>query len=1434
MANPVDLANLNITLQQFNSIASGKYNAGVIDFQTDANGEVVNRLVKVNNHVHSIAKNTTTLSHERIFEVKEAFVRALQKSGVDAKSLEKVREELGIPLDVSPKFDKQKDGELLVARLKPLTREKVRTLIDKYAQGANLPHAPEVTGARLAKQQAVNAAVLDAALGNRDFRLTDAISVLSTTRSLAEFTTAFHRRAKGEDAEGVRAMMDRDLQNAYSGLFSHALSLVSDDVRESPEFTIMGGSVKIEKGEDGRLVALIGKGVGATRMKMGVTAQELVGRLIGRAVKDRDTLGAGVVKEMLNKVYTLDIKAGLLGSDRTSLTRNFAALILEGMASPDVENPVFNVAGRDYNTGLLVQIAQRALAGELKGEKSVDSLDKLDAYYKQLRSDTANLPDDIKEVLEGVANQPIEFCPDDERTEFIVRQPIVNDINEAVAAIPPAPPIPVVPRGVTVAQVKDFVADLVFSGDTMVGDVVVDRPGETMRKMLSSDERILAFASILQHPEILDTAVAPQIAGVIKDGFAALKEKLDGAFRAANPNETLDQAMAKPDFVKRFSMFLRDSEKLPGDVLAGFDDVIDSMANSASVKIQDFINNVFKVHAQDGGVGIVDNPYKDMSPEQIKAELDGKSLNQILDAAQTSDVPGQVGLFKQVISTYFTSMETSDKRSCLAAALRYANVFDFQGKQGDDLESAQKAAVNKFTGAVLKGASPLLHKMMQGLPKEIMGEYADALDDMKSNLAPIPRKLVQGYLNKMIADSHGKIKSIKMHKSLGAASVGEAFLCTFKVEEMVPKMRQATIEEIQNGAKMWVPDLGEDGKPQMELKTNDYSLVVKIMRHDAERRVKKEAEIFTAAAAKIPGMAKTWEGQLKQYMKEFDFRTEAQNAEVGRTLYGIMDADAGVHPLKAIAPDVMSMKISKIAPPQKNVMVAEEMIGTTVDKYLKNALNDIRNASAAIFERDPETNRVKWRDGEIDPATGKPRKVPVLKQDMQMTDIIAFQHWVANKSEDFTKASDKVLQATKAWFYNALLGNGKFHGDTHSGNLMVTANQIGFIDFGNLYTLDKNRADGVNEQQELLRVILGASFRNKGFVLDGFMKLMSPEGKAMLAMPEIRAKAEAILDSVLSPTRGAFSFNIVYRLQAAVSELQKLGLELPPQINCFIQSMVRLSNTMAEINTIVNQCKLMMDTVAELKMPPKERDELDPIGKLFDLFMSEEGKVIVTSESQMLRNKEVPAFLDKLCTEDEFGGEHAMFSERFKRGGTYTVQITDRISRSQDAMQEAGRIADMIKSHLTSENDAVAVQLAENIDAALAKLGEVVASSPSPEARANAIREFADECNNVTSTTLTVIKSKMTDIYARGINTMKTPSSFASAITDILFDNFSKVSETLGDGQAALVGNARTIAVNELGVGTWASLLPNNVVNAIMEDAKKVGGDKSYQIDIGV
>ncbi len=46
------MATPNITLAQFNRIASGGYNAGLVDFKTDANGNVRNELKRVDHHVY--------------------------------------------------------------------------------------------------------------------------------------------------------------------------------------------------------------------------------------------------------------------------------------------------------------------------------------------------------------------------------------------------------------------------------------------------------------------------------------------------------------------------------------------------------------------------------------------------------------------------------------------------------------------------------------------------------------------------------------------------------------------------------------------------------------------------------------------------------------------------------------------------------------------------------------------------------------------------------------------------------------------------------------------------------------------------------------------------------------------------------------------------------------------------------------------------------------------------------------------------------------------------------------------------------------------------------------------------------------------------------------------------------------------------------------
>jgi len=1434
---------IDISLAQFNRIASGDYNAGQIDIKVGDNGQA--ELVKINNHVWKTSKNNVMLSPERILEVKEAFLNALEKAKVPKAKMDAIRAKLGLPEEMDVATTKDARVEVLRARYTPLSRALVRELLDEYAKygkGYTNESAREVSyddyqaAWNTSKMNADHVATrnranfeVNAKYGMRgdagvDHSITDVMSLLSTSRYLVDLEKVRNNRITGENAVNEKAKQHTVLVNSFQSLISAALKMLPAGTRESEEFNLAGQTVKLLKGEDGSMQAVVGKGNMATKVNLKMDADTFVARLMGRAVADAETLGDSALKNILGMVYDNDLQIGLIVGEKSSITRQFSALILSRKSGDNVD--VAALVDGKYNTGILEEMAERALAGEDVG----NCKKALDAYHEKLVQDNANLPEEMKAMLGKVANIPLEK-PASGDGEFVVKAPITGNINKVIQAIPPQEPAQV-PKSLQdiggLNGVKDFVANLVFSDDTMVGDVVVGKIGEPMRKFLTNDKNIVALAEIIKNPSLLKTACAPQIADIVAEGFDKITNAIDEEFRKATGKKLADAAK-EADFVSQLSQFLKDPVKMLGGDLAAFDNIILSMASKGCEKIQEFINNdVFKVGDAkvNANGGIVNNPYEKLSANEIGKQLDGKGLNDILDAASNSDSPGQVGFFRQVISTYFTSLVKADKRSCFSAALKYAQTFDFGNLQGAELDSAKAVAVNKFTGAILKGTSPLLQKMMQGLPKEIMGGYADALDDMKSSLAPIPRKIVQAHFMQMIKESkedanRKNIESIELVKSLGAASVGEAFLCKFKLE-------------------------GEE-KPR--------DVVVKIMRHDAERRVNAEAEIFTAAAKKIgPGMAKTWEGQLKQYMTEFDFRNEASNVKEGEKLYDI--AGNGTHALRAIAPNVKSMKMSDIVPAKKDVMVAEVAPGKPVDKFFKEKISAIRTASSSIFEQDPATGRIKWVDGPVDPETNKPKKVPVFKQNVTGGAINNMIDWARNNYSDIKDAQKMLVQATKAWFHEALLGSGKFHGDTHAGNLMVKSGQITFIDFGNLYQLKSdaplldekgdavidpktNQPKTVNERHELLRIIMGATFRDKTFMLEGFEKLLSPAGK--VALKANRAKAEAILDSVLK--KGRFSYDMVYRLNAAVAELQKLGLELPPQINCFVQSMARLSNSLSEMNTIVNQTSELLEAADDYVMtgPQQKRDELDIFGMAFDYRTSAEGRVKVEDDNSAAgimkdgKPVDISSYFHRLTDDVGFGGFSLENSRDLQPNGKYYTKVNERLTQAQDPVAEARKLNDMLRANLDLEhNDTFAdrVNMLEN--EFLPKLQEDLEKAQgNAEARAKAINTYAMQYTSGVKFFMDSIQqNEEMFVSMRTYETVEKPSSFANAVMTTIMDNFDALSDTFEDSRTRLIADVFSITSNELKTGWFAGEATR--VQAVKDDALKMAGDDSYQVDIGV
>ena len=205
-------------------------------------------------------------------------------------------------------------------------------------------------------------------------------------------------------------------------------------------------------------------------------------------------------------------------------------------------------------------------------EEPIDTKAKLDAYHAKLVRDNAGLPEEMKAMLEQVANVPLGV-PDDDHSEFKVSSPLAAGVDEVQQAIPPPPegPPPIVHHDIGMAGVKDFVADLVFSDDTMVADVVVNRPGELLRKALSTDRNLTAIVDIIKNPDVLDFALATPIAGVVKEGFAKIAAILSEAYLAQSGGETLAEALARPEGMQRFANFFRDESKLPGATIAKFD-----------------------------------------------------------------------------------------------------------------------------------------------------------------------------------------------------------------------------------------------------------------------------------------------------------------------------------------------------------------------------------------------------------------------------------------------------------------------------------------------------------------------------------------------------------------------------------------------------------------------------------------------------------------------------------------------------------------------------------------------------------------------------------------------------------------------------------------------------------------------------------------------
>ena len=508
-------------------------------------------------------------------------------------------------------------------------------------------------------------------------------------------------------------------------------------------------------------------------------------------------------------------------------------------------------------------------------------------------------------------------------------------------------------------------------------------------------------------------------------------------------------------------------------------------------------------------------------PKENPAANDVDSPLDTIVADRASDP--QMKLLKQTLDVYFEKMGVPDKRNMMARLVR--NTVD-------------GAADGIRFGELLKGAGPILQKMLQGLDPKAFTDpnFRLALDDMRSNLAPIPEKAVKAQFAEMIARSNGEIESITVTKSLGAASVGQTFLCSVKLR-------------------------GEE---------ESRECVIKMLRPDANLRALREAEVFREVAKGIEGMSKTFEGKLSGIMKELDLTIEAENVKKGLDVY-----DAGTHKVNKTFNNVSSMRLSDIpgTAPTKGLMVLERAPGVPMDKFLKQTDESIAVDKATALD-------------EMDNRAAEDAVVSMLDGAEKLT----------RTYEDTLAKHDALSNLTTIWIREGLFTKtGFYHGDLHAGNIMVPTaedvrnnvpNGVTMIDFGNTTTLTNA------EQKNVIRIIAGAAGNDPVLFLRGLEEMLSADGRQKLA-----DNGWDVLNIVTSILAKGTGNDAGKRMTAVFKLLQtKFSIEVPPAISGFQSSQERLTVAMESmLRTMTSAETARIDVI--LAAAKKEGVEVPVFGK---------------------------------------------------------------------------------------------------------------------------------------------------------------------------------------------------------------------------------------------
>ncbi len=688
---------------------------------------------------------------------------------------------------------------------------------------------------------------------------------------------------------------------------------------------------------------IVKHGGSATRRPVAVAVpadvKAFLDQLDDTIVGDVATYGATAAKDVLDKQIAADLDAQRNAGDAqrdagganpkpsSSRSRQLAMNVLSsaaGLRTADLSQ---------LPTAKIVELAQRVLS--LPGFDDLEPGQRAEAVADGLKTDGAVLlnAEGTLELYEKMVNATQEM----KRKVFVPDPPKVRKGET--------------PAQARIRQLHEFAADLLQPHDTTGYDL--DRRSglsdiAIMRKSLLAHRAEVQM--LLRDPGLIATFDLPGDKGVKLTGFKTALQTLSSQL-----TELFGKSASMDEFFGRIEHgeadgFLETAQK-------GLAKAADAALANLQGAFADKLNQAFREN-----MGSANEP------------MWKKSLDELANSSKINVQAGYGKFLMSVIGEYFSSMDPIDRSRMASLVMRFSN---------------SESTIGDALGALLKGAGPILQKLMQGLPQSTLpADLQQAVADLKCNLAPIPEDAVRAYLLDMVAESGGRIEGITVTRSLGAASVGQAFLCRVKTPE----------------------------HPEGE------ECVVKILRPDVQSRAKREEAFFNGKAKEL-GLGGMLKERFDRIFEELDLVVESRNVNEG----SVYDPGATLYS----DPDVASMKLYSKVNSTMNTLVLKKAPGDTFDNYTA----DIGKRTDATLSN---ARKVVNEDGSVKYVTTSFAEYVVARQRLSAL------------YGEVSKRQETLVKFISAWTYEAVFGKGFFHGDLHAGNIMTSDLGLTVIDYGNV------------------------------------------------------------------------------------------------------------------------------------------------------------------------------------------------------------------------------------------------------------------------------------------------------------------------------------------------------------------------------------------------